>query len=535
MDTLCNSLTRMEKLMLAGAVFTACLILYVDFTFAYAGDKMWLLFVAQRMLEGKKLYVDIVEVNPPLICWIFALPVYLSLHMGGMEAYRYLALSGFLTLALVIYVSLRLMRFHPEFALNRKKQGAFCLLLVTVFLAFTYPLYFFDREYIFLVLAFPYLLRWLPAVRGTKIPPGLRIAVGIMAGIGFSIKPHCAVVFLCVQFLYVLKERSLAIVWSIENILIYSVASVYLSSVWLFTPEYIHTILPIEMATYGAKNLRAYGWIFALMPLMNLGIVFADFRRRHHSPYRQDILYLLALCLGFAAYALLNNGWGYTWAPLTSMASILTGFMLWHYSYLKKQYPGQGLSCLQFLFGMRACLIAFLATAVISLAAVHYTLAAHCWENFSCKEHKAFLEEVSAVNEEKKFASFGTISIDFDMWPYLSRGTGAAWVTRFNNVWMLPEFFASGPDFLEKNRWILDYVGSAYADDLRHNKPEIMFVGDTQEYYSVHKPVDLVRYLSAVTSFQEEWRHYRYEGRVAAVDGITASSHDGYYIYRRGD
>ena len=37
-------------------------------------DIAWLLYVARHWLAGRELYVDVVEVNPPLIVWISGRP-----------------------------------------------------------------------------------------------------------------------------------------------------------------------------------------------------------------------------------------------------------------------------------------------------------------------------------------------------------------------------------------------------------------------------------------------------------------------------
>ena len=41
-------------------------------------DVAWLLYVARKWLEGQRLYEDLVEVNPPLIIWIYAVPAWLA-------------------------------------------------------------------------------------------------------------------------------------------------------------------------------------------------------------------------------------------------------------------------------------------------------------------------------------------------------------------------------------------------------------------------------------------------------------------------
>src|SRR5271166_1647074 len=45
-------------------------------------DVAWLLYVARRWLAGHELYVDVVEVNPPLIVWISAIPIRLAGWLG---------------------------------------------------------------------------------------------------------------------------------------------------------------------------------------------------------------------------------------------------------------------------------------------------------------------------------------------------------------------------------------------------------------------------------------------------------------------
>ncbi|MFC7609762.1 hypothetical protein [Teichococcus aestuarii] len=45
-------------------------------------DVAWLLWVARQWLRGQELYVDLVEVNPPLIIWLSAVPVMIADALG---------------------------------------------------------------------------------------------------------------------------------------------------------------------------------------------------------------------------------------------------------------------------------------------------------------------------------------------------------------------------------------------------------------------------------------------------------------------
>jgi len=44
----------------------------------FKDDIAWLLYCARRWIAGRELYVDVVEVNPPLIIWISAIPLQCS-------------------------------------------------------------------------------------------------------------------------------------------------------------------------------------------------------------------------------------------------------------------------------------------------------------------------------------------------------------------------------------------------------------------------------------------------------------------------
>src|SRR5215467_6781508 len=58
-------------------------------------DVAWLLYVARRWLAGRELYVDVVEVNPPLIVWVSAIPIQLA-SVLGIDA-QYTAIPLFIT------------------------------------------------------------------------------------------------------------------------------------------------------------------------------------------------------------------------------------------------------------------------------------------------------------------------------------------------------------------------------------------------------------------------------------------------------
>src|ERR1700712_2453996 len=57
-------------------------VLFITLRSPLKDDIAWLLYVAHRWLAGRELYIDVVEVNPPLIVWISAIPLEIARWLG---------------------------------------------------------------------------------------------------------------------------------------------------------------------------------------------------------------------------------------------------------------------------------------------------------------------------------------------------------------------------------------------------------------------------------------------------------------------
>ncbi|HEU5047439.1 MAG TPA: hypothetical protein VFT64_06295 [Rickettsiales bacterium] len=512
-----------------------CFTFYVHFVAGNATpDKELSFYTAKAWLEGKQLYTQLFTVQPPLIYFLYSVPVYLSLHMPVMQDYHFLTLLMAVMIGKSIWIGLQIMRGHPQFAGNLERQLEFCLLLGFVFVIFQHPMDFGDREHIFLVLTTPYLLRWMPSTAGAPLPLWMRMMIGIMAGIGFSIKPHCLAVLGGINLASMLFRRRADILFSIENILIYLIGGGYALSVWLFFPQYITVVLPMVFATYSAASAGPRAVFYGIKALLIFCVTFADFRPRYDSPFRRDIYYLLLVCVSFLLYVAANNGWGYTWDLLDSVLLILTGFVLWECLYLKAQKQALGEPFKPFLFGARACMINFAVNAILSIMISYGYGFNNCGHYFtSCKAGKVMLEQVRTANDGKPLERFGAISMDFGVWSYLNRATGAEWDTRFNHLWMLPKFLIAGPEFAAKHQWILHYVEDSLAEDMERYKPELMFVDDTDDFYTYRHYVDMAAFFSASPRFAEAWSHYRYVTKIHGLYAFDAKQHNGYFVYKR--
>ena len=483
--------------------------LYVHVLTGNAGDKNWMLLATRMWLEGKKLYIDIFDVNPPLIFWIYALPVYVSMHIPAVSDGNALAIFGLGIVALVIRISCRLIARHPEFANNATRRRQFAALLLFLFIFYTSNNFFFDREHIFLLLIFPYMLRFMPELARMRFSLPVRAAIGLLAAIGFCLKPYTLIVFAAVQLSYMGRERKPDILYSVENAIIYVCGIAYLLCIGIFTPDYITVVIPMALATY--SGYRSNELLYPIISLIIYGVTFVDFRPRYISPYRKDIYYLLGMAAAFLCYALANNGWGYTYYPLIIMGLLLTAWVLWHHVYLRRHNALAGLPVQSSEFGMRACTINLLCNFIYALVSlVSFFSVPSCATNVECKKYNVLMEEIKT----RHIHSFGVMSYDFHKWAQIGRASGAQWDTRFRHLWMLNKFIVSPQEFTRKNAWILDYLDDAYTDDLNHRKPDALFVESDNQ-------LKLPWLFAHSQGFKEAWSHYRYLHRLD-ICGVVA-------------
>src|SRR5437764_8039915 len=117
-----------------------------------------------RMLAGERLYVDIADVNPPLIYWLNLIP-------AGLARLTHLPSPLVFTLTLLAAIAASLALARPLFA-ALMPQGGFAVLVLpalTLFVLMIYPQGSFgQREHLLVILTLPYLL--LATARAQSLP-----------------------------------------------------------------------------------------------------------------------------------------------------------------------------------------------------------------------------------------------------------------------------------------------------------------------------------------------------------------------------
>jgi hypothetical protein len=296
-------------------------------------DQSWYLYAAGRMLDGAHLYgADVQDTNPPLIIWMSTIPVALARAIG-VTPRTGLILSLIVLTCGIIFWSLRL-----NADSNRVSAKQFALWFGGLLLAVTTILpnltlqerlkdFFGQREHIIALLVLPYLFAVVRRLEARGLSTFEGILIGLAAAVGFSLKPHHLLVVAVIEVLIFYRTRRVRNLIRPELVTLALGGLMYCTAVWIFTPDYIKTVIPIDVKVYGywghspvleiisqANSLRAI-----------LAAVIALIILRGSGSERLASTFLVAGSAAFLAYLVQGKGWGYHLLPCQIFISLSLG------------------------------------------------------------------------------------------------------------------------------------------------------------------------------------------------------------------
>ncbi len=290
-------------------------------------DTGWLLYAAARMLDGATLYVDLVEVNPPLIVWLNVIPVALARAsaLSPILVYRVLVL---MVVLISVLVSARLvgrgMAGEPK-----ERVRLFVLLLLFGMLTLAREDYG-EREHLLLALTAPYiLLAWLRAETVSVSRP-VAVAIGLAAGVGIALKPYFALLWLGLEVYLWAESRSRRPSLRVESLMVVGVGAAYLAAVMLWAPQYLGIVRLMAGPYYdflsnslGVTALLGDG---AVIPLAAM-FAYLALHRLSRRPRLSAVL-LVATAALYASAVLQHKGWRYHFYPSMALGMVLLGWLV---------------------------------------------------------------------------------------------------------------------------------------------------------------------------------------------------------------
>ncbi len=295
---------------------------------------------SQRWLAGEHLYSDLIDVNPPLIFVLNLIPAAIA-AVTPLDGVAALLLCLFAYGGFCWWLVMRVRDRGAEGPVER----AFLDVLPALFL-FDAGYDFGQREHLMAVAALPYVLA--AARRASGAVPRGRVAVGLLAGVAFALKPHFLGVPALVELCVLLGRRpegaflpglGVALRRSLRDPmprLMVGVWAVYLASLPLVFPDYLGTVVPLVWDFYlGLGGLSV--WQVLVTPRMGavicllLPLLFVTFRRRP-IPLRAaggalPPLLALAAVAALASAIAQHKGWSYHILPIELFACGLGGVL----------------------------------------------------------------------------------------------------------------------------------------------------------------------------------------------------------------
>lgn len=212
-------------------------------------DTSWIISICERMLGGDRLYIDLIETNPPFTSWILMPVVATAVALGLppetlVSAYCY-------AVCLVGLGFASLIARRAGFAENRM-LWALLPAFLAVLLIFPGNA-FSEREHLGVALLLPFLalVAWRANPAGMRTPSlPLVVFAGLCGSVLVLVKPYYALVLLAPALYAAWNRRSIWMLVTLEYWIVAAVCVSYLLTVLYFYPQFFNTVYPVVEDTY---------------------------------------------------------------------------------------------------------------------------------------------------------------------------------------------------------------------------------------------------------------------------------------------
>lgn len=286
-------------------------------------DVGWWLYIARSMLEGEGLYTSLIEINPPLYGYLAMIPA--SIARGFAWPIEPTAEFSVLLVVIIAVLSatrLATVRVDPGL---RFVVAAALLLALLAMPGVDYG----QREHLMLALTTPYAILIWRRIEGMRVNTAVGVWAGVAAGVGFAVKPHFVVVWIALEFYYLIRRRSLRdTVARPEFFVVILVLGAYALFVILVFPEYL-ALLSEARETYSDFNAQSRWQLASRSPMIVLAAVtLAAMRTRGQAASLGRVFVVIAAATWFLG-VVQAKGWTYHFYPVfacATAAAVLMGY-----------------------------------------------------------------------------------------------------------------------------------------------------------------------------------------------------------------
>ncbi|MCQ4158388.1 hypothetical protein NON00_00410 [Roseomonas sp. GC11] len=490
--------TRQAAICFGIVALTLSVVLFALLRSPMKDDLAWLLWVARQWLLGQELYIDLVEVNPPLIIWLSALPVMLG-DLFGLSA-KQVALPLIAAAALgSAWTSAGLLRgVSPVFERRPAVFAAIaCVLLVMPGVEFG------QREHLLIIAVLPHLAVLVRMLEGLPVSRGMVVGSGVLAGLGCALKPRY---ILCLGAIELAGWLHRGFRIRLGPVVAGLAAALYLGSVILFVPAFVERAVPLALTLYGGTDtgllaLAAESW----MLLLGLAACAVLTLRTDRGGAASGVMLVLTAFAAAATLAMFLDGKNWFYHRIPALMAVTFALVFW---------------CADVLLRRGATLRwrgALLALAVLPLALYAQQTSGRLYERLVLAVEPDLSTEVrlERLIKREKVRSYMAFSEWIGLGFPVVNNTNVTWASRFDSMWALRgEIWRSRKDGVAPDEWPIRHW---VVQDFMEGCPDLVVVDRRGE--SLNYPAILSQ---ANAGFAAVWARYR---QIGTVDGLQ--------IYRR--
>jgi hypothetical protein len=481
---------------------------------AFNHDVAQLLYFAERMWQGARLYVDLIDENPPLIFWLSMGPVALAQWIGTLPILVFnlsIVLVGFVSASLCYRVMRSAWPASPP---------AYPLALVGLLLCLELLTPGFDfgqRENLLFIAVMPYLFAAAARVANRPVFLSLALAAGAFAGVGLALKPHFVLLWLAVEGWLMVAARGQ---WRRpENVAVVGVIAFYILLVFVLARDYF-AIIGDSFQLLGAYYESDVLSLLFPEPIVLVAVAGGVLVLVRSSSLDREVRgVLLVAMLAFAATALLQaKGWSYHYYPAKATAILLLGVV--------------GLGLLAHVERLRevlkpsAAALPLLALLLLCVWSVR-VLAEAGYNAFGAGRGRPSTTKVltDVVVERAWHQPIYVMSTSVvPAFPVVNL-SGSRWASRFSCLWYLagsytrdekatkPFPYHDREEMGELERFALDAV----VEDLESNRPQLLII-DANSYKQAFGQTEFrfLDYFLRDPRFEAIFRNYHHVADVGA-------------------
>ena len=470
----------------AALLFTVCALRWLLRPWTCNHDVGWFLHVAGRLLDGDRLYVDVIDVNPPLIVYLSAAPVACARAMGLSEIWTFHA-AVLLAAAVSTWMTARVVA-RLDLPLSRAGK-ALGLAAIIYVLVLAPDADFGQREHLLVIAILPWLAITAARNGGDRISARLALLAGAMAGVGFGLKPYFTLAPALVVLSGTLRMGRRALLTP-ENLALLLVLAVYAAHFAILPGDVLAGLgetLATAWATYDAYDRTPLALLTDPMAveclLLGCAWILAPATARGR-----------ALCTAL----------GWTWLGL--FAAALWQHKGWSYHFLGAASAGRlllaAVAVLALTQGRR---VGSWALGVVLAALTLTALTERTDGGWRMqKPHRGWLAHAERV---RSLADGGPVLVlDTDLAPHFPafNHTGLTPTSRYACLWPLPGLRFAEPTAGER---IERRLRTTLLEDVAARPPTLVVLG-LPPLFAMEPSFDLLAWLQHDAAFAAFWRSY---------------------------